>query len=126
MIHYLDNLNEMSETKSKKTNLFKIKCLECNKIIDSDLRNKDNKRFHLNLLKNKKSIRWEVSDAPKNPFMILPRSQSVLRSSFGKAFGIKEPQTDLHVTTHSTINFELISHEAATDTKDKIDVKPLK
>ena len=47
-----------------------------------------------------------------------------MRSSFGKTFGIEEPQTDLHVTTHSTINVESISHEAPTDTKDEIYIEP--
>ena len=45
-------MNEVK--KSKRTNRFKIKCLECNTIIDSDHGNKHNKRFRLNLLKKKK------------------------------------------------------------------------
>ena len=47
-----------------------------------------------------------------------------MRSSFGKTFGIEEPQTDSLVTTHSIINVESIFHEAPTDTKDEIDIEP--
>ena len=48
-----------------------------------------------------------------------------MRSSFGKTFGIEEPQTDSHVTVHSTIKVESISHEAPTDIKDEIlDIEP--
>ena len=39
-------------------------------VMNSGHRNKRNKRFHLNLLKNRKSIRWGVLDAPKDPFII--------------------------------------------------------
>ena len=39
--------------------------------MDSDQQNKRNKRFHLNFLKNRKSIRWEVLNTPKDPFIIL-------------------------------------------------------
>ena len=63
-------------------------------------------------------------NAPKNPFIISSRSQSVLRSSFRKTFRIEEPQTDSHVTTLSAVNVESISHEAPTDTKDEIDIEP--
>ena len=45
-------MNEVK--KSKRTNRFKIKCLESNKIMDSDHGNKHNKLFHLNLLIKKK------------------------------------------------------------------------
>ena len=38
--------------------------------MDSDKQNKYNKRFNLNYLKNRKSIRWAVLNAPKNPFII--------------------------------------------------------
>ena len=47
-----------------------------------------------------------------------------MRSNFGKTFGIQEPQTDSHVTTHCTINVESISHETPTNTKDEIDIEP--
>ena len=57
--------------KSKRKNRFKIKCLEFNTIMDSDQQNKRNKRFHLNFLKNRKSIRWEVLNTPKDTFIIL-------------------------------------------------------
>ena len=111
----------MSKVKnSKRTNQFNIKCLECNTIMDSDHRSKHNKFFHLNLSKNEKSIKWAVLNAPKNPFITSSRSQSVLTSSLDKTDGIQEPQTDSYVTTHSTINVELISHEATTNTKDEI------
>ena len=47
----------MSEVKKfKRTNRFKIKYLECNTIMDSDHRNKNNKRFHLNLLKIERAL----------------------------------------------------------------------
>ena len=46
-----------------------------------------------------------------------------MRSNFGKTFGIQEPQTDSHVTTHCTINVESISHETPTNTKDEIDIE---
>ena len=47
----------MSEVKkSKRTNQFKIKCFECNAIMDSDHRSKHNKRFQLNLLKKRKIV----------------------------------------------------------------------
>ena len=93
----------MSEVKkSKRTNQLKTKCLECNTVMDSDHRNKQNKRFHLNLLKNRKSIRWEVLNAPKNPFIISAQSQSVLTSSSGKTVRIEEPEIDSHVTAYST------------------------
>ena len=115
----------MSEVKkSKRANRFKIKCSECNTIMDSDHRNKHNKHFHLNLLKKIKRVRWEVLNASKNPFIISSRSQSVLRSSFGKTFGFEEPQTDLHVATYSAIDAESISHEASNHTKDEIDIEP--
>ena len=54
----------------------------------------------------------------------MSRSESVLTSSLDKTIGIEEPQTDPHVTTHSTINVESISHEAPTNTKDEIDIEP--
>ena len=61
----------------------------------------------------------------KESFHNIVRLQSVLKTSFGKIVGIKETQIDSDVTTHSTINIELISHEAPTKTKNQIDIKPL-
>ena len=74
-------------------------------VMDSGHRNKRNKRFHLNLLKNRKSIRWGwggglwVLNVPKNSF-------------------------NTFLTIHSTINVESILHEAPTTTKDEIDINP--
>ena len=51
-------------------------------------------------------------------------SQSVLTTSFGNHDGIEKPKKDLHVTAHSTINIESISHKSPTNTKDDIDIKP--
>ena len=51
-------------------------------------------------------------------------SQSVLTTSFGNHDGVEKPEKDLHVTAHSTINIESISHKAPTNTKDDIDIKP--
>ena len=53
---------------TRRTNRFKIKCLECNKILNHDHRNKHNKRWHSELLKKHKFIKWERLDARKNPF----------------------------------------------------------
>ena len=50
-------------------------------------------------------------------------SQSVLTSSLDKTVIIKESQTDSHVTTHSTINVESISHGAPSNTRDEIDIQ---
>ena len=77
------------------------------------------------MLKKIKRVRWDVLNASKNPFIISSRSQSVLRSSFGKTFGVEEPQTDSHVATYSAIGAESISHEASNHTKDEIDIEPL-
>ena len=66
----------------------------------------------------------EVLITPKVPFIISSQLQSVLRSSFGKTFGIWEPQTDSHVTPHSAINIESISHVALISTNNEISIEP--
>ena len=49
-------------------NRLKIRCLECNVEMDFDYKNKHNLKFHQVLLRHRKSIRYNVVGAPKNPF----------------------------------------------------------
>lgn len=43
------------------------KCLECNAEMDFDYKKKHNLKFHQDLLRQRKSIRYNVVGAPKNP-----------------------------------------------------------
>ena len=72
--------------------------------MDSDHRNKRNKLFHLNLFKKQKEHQMGGVKHSKKSFHNIVWSQSVLTTSFGKIVGIKEPQTDSHVTVQSVIN----------------------
>ena len=54
----------------------------------------------------------------KKSFHNIVWSQSILTTSFGKIIGIKEPQTDSHVTVVCD------KREAPTNIKDEIDIKP--
>ena len=67
--------------KNKRTNRFKIKCLECKTILDNDHRKKHNERVHADLIKQRKSIRWEVLNAPKNPFFASSRSKPITQDN---------------------------------------------
>ena len=55
---------------ASKRNRFKIKCLECGSSMDNDYHNKHNKKFHAEILKKNKPVRYETLNAPKNPFEI--------------------------------------------------------
>ena len=65
-------------------------------VMNSGHRNKRNKRFHLNLLKMERALDGGGAKRSKGSFHNIVRSQSLLN--------LKESQTDLHVTIHSTIN----------------------
>ena len=52
----------------ERKNRYKIRCLECNVEMDFDYKNKHNLKFHNDLLRQRKSIRYNVVGAPKNPF----------------------------------------------------------
>ena len=53
--------------KERKTR-YKIRCLACNVEMDFDYKKKDNLKFHQVLLRQRKSIRYNVVGARKNPF----------------------------------------------------------
>ena len=53
--------------KERKTR-YKIRCLACNVEMDFDYKKKDNLKFHQDLLRQRKSIRYNVVGARKNPF----------------------------------------------------------
>ena len=52
----------------ERKNRYKIRCLECNVEMDFDYKKKHNLKFHQDLLRQRKSIRYNVVSAPKNPF----------------------------------------------------------
>ena len=52
----------------ERKNRYKIRCLECNIEIYFDYKKKHNLKFHHDLLRQRKSIRYNVVSAPKNPF----------------------------------------------------------
>ena len=52
----------------KRTNRYKIKCLECNREMDMDYKNRHNVKFHKAIIAQHRTIRYEVVSAPKNPF----------------------------------------------------------
>ena len=60
----------------KRKNRYKIRCLECNTEMDFDYKNKHDAKFHQALLKKRKSIRYTVVGAPKNPFEATRASSS--------------------------------------------------
>ena len=49
-------------------NWYKIRCLECNVEMDFDYKKKHNLNFHKDLLRERKSIRYNVVGAQKKPF----------------------------------------------------------
>ena len=48
----------------ERKNRYKIQCLECNVEMDFDYKKKHNLKFHQDLLKQRKSIRYNVVGAP--------------------------------------------------------------
>lgn len=56
--------------KEIRKNRYKIKCLVCTPSVEMDFdhRSKHNSRFHQDMLKSRKHIRYEVVGAPRNPF----------------------------------------------------------
>ena len=52
----------------ERKNRYKIRCLECNVEMHFDYKNKHNLKFHQDLLRQRKSIRYNVVGAQKNPF----------------------------------------------------------
>ena len=62
----------------ERKNRYKIRCLECNVEMDFDYKKKHNLKFHQDLLRQRKSIRYNVVGAPKNPFEVSAGKSSKL------------------------------------------------
>ena len=62
----------------ERTDCYKIRCLECNVLMDFDHRKKRNLKCHQDLLKKRKATRYNVISSPRNPLEATPGKSSNL------------------------------------------------
>ena len=86
----------------ERKNRYKIRCLECNVEMDFDYKNKHNLKFHQVLLRQRKSIYYNVVGAPKNPHAPLLK----VRKHFLTRYTVKNGISNLYILLKSALKMQ--------------------